>query len=283
MTNQIQLSNKCTEIVVQEAVSTLPETLKKYALAKQSPIISKMEKADAVKIINAAILKVIFDLGWNKKAENASEENQDRILTAGNCFDLIKDKYNNLTTGELTLAFLKGSLGEYGTYIGLGLKTLSDWLKGYSNDELKKKAMSEWNKAIDQVSIKEKTPEQKEAIIRDGCLHSFNDYKANCLIIPVDHLCGVFYVYLKEKGLIKFSEAKRIELYDLAKAEYLSGLNRFRGQIAKDIYGSLLQSMTAKKDEPQNRSFGNMCKRYALLAYFDELIASNTELNELLK
>lgn len=268
----------------QEAINLLPVNLQKYALAKQSEIISRMPKAEGVKVIDKAILKVIFDLGWGKKADNVLNEENERILTAANCYDLIKDRYQSLTIEELKLAFLNGSLENYGKIVGLGLKTLSDWLKGYSNDENKKKAMAEWNRLLDQVLIKNYSDEQKEEIIVSNCLEFFEEYKTNGMLNQIvkkpDKLMAIFYDKLKEKGILKQSPELRKNIFERAENEYNSYLEKSLKDPKVKFNKSDLEKIleVAAQD---NKPFINMVKRTALLEFFDELIKNGKELKTL--
>ncbi len=269
-----------------ETIKQLPATYQKYALAKQAVKFSDMPKSDGVKKINELYAEVIFNLSWGKKADEFEETEMDRILTCGKCYDLILDKYNSLTTDEVKLAFLNGSLEEYGKFYGLGLKTLSDWLKGYSNDEKKKLAMAEWNKMIDMVSIKEKTPEQKEAIEIDGCLHFWNEYKNSGLIkgfiVPVDRLCAIYYELLSRKGLIIYPKEKLNEFSrkadEIYRKQLEDALKSKESSFSKKQFYGIIETIP----DNTNRPIKNIRRKLALLEYFDTLIKENKDLTPLL-
>jgi len=267
------------------AINQLPEQLRKYALAKDGKIISKMPLKDAITSIYDTLCKVLVDTG------NGTMQKQDNvesvlITISESIYQLVCDKYKVLTVNEFKLACLNGSLGDYGQYFGLNLKTVSDWLKGYNNDENKKKAMAEWNRLVGLVSIQEKTPEQKDAIIVDGLIHYFNEYKNAGLIqkffLPVNSLCAVFYDNLKDKGLLVITKERKLEMYDKALAEYKADLEakakdrtvNFKTEQIKP----LLESITGNN----NKLFANICKRMALLQYFDELIEMDTDIKDVL-
>ncbi len=267
-----------------EAIKQLPATYQKYALAKQSVKVSGLSKADGVKVINKLYLEVIFNLGWEKKAEDEQIKEDDRILTCGKLYDLIIDRYNSLTIDELKLAFLNGSIEDYGKIYGLGLKTLSDWLKGYSIDERKTKAMSEWNKMIDMVQVYKYSDEQKEQIIIDGCVHFFNDYKArkelSNFIMPVDHICAIFYDYLTEKGYINFTKERLKSIAVKAKDAYEAELSKAKldRMIKKSDY-ELLMELAAKNE---NNPLKKKRRKLALIEYFDDLITLEEDLQTIL-
>jgi len=280
METAIITTNKGLTPIQTEVISKMPFSLQKYVKAKNSPIISEMEVKDGLKFLYDLISSTQVNIGHVKRADD-SEAN---LQIAENLFNLIKSKYQSLTVDELKLAILNGSISEYGEYTTFSLKTLSDWIKGYLNDINKKHAMSEWNRAIDLATAKDKTHEQKQQIIIDGCLHAFNDYKSNSLSFPVDYLCGVFYDKLKELGLINFTTERKGRIYDEALVIYKSGINDFygAGKINKDIYGSIIQTISNKKTSQENRSFVNLGKRIGLKMYFNDLLETDTELLDLI-
>ena len=250
------------------AISQMPIGLQKYALAKQGEIISKMSIKFAVTSIYKVLGSTLVDIGLKN-----IEHQEDVILNISeSVYNLINDRYKTLTIEELKLACLNGSLDEYSKYYGVNLKTVSDWLKGYSNDEKKKKAMAEWNRLIDFVQIKEKTPEQKEAIIRDGCLHAFFDYKSNPLNEMV--IGHIFYDYLKDKGLLilPIEVHKKISINQRLIYENELKVSNRKKVVSDAILNELISSLS------ENKTLINRCKRAGLKWYFDELIKHNKNL-----
>lgn len=267
------------------AINQLPEQLRKYALAKEGKMISKMPLKDAITSIYDTLCKVLVDTG------NGNMQKQDNvesvlITISESVYQLIFDKYKVLTINEFKLACLNGSLGDYGQYFGLNLKTVSDWLKGYNNDENKKKAMAEWNRLIGLVSIQEKTPEQKDAIIVDGLIHYFNEYKNAGLVqkfvLPVNSLCAVFYDNLKEKGLLIITKERKLEMYDKALAEYKADLEAKAKDRTVNFKTADIKPFLESIAGNNNKPFANICKRMALLQYFDELIEMDMDIKDIL-
>lgn len=265
-----------------KAIEQLPENLRKYALAKEGELICSMSLKFAIKSIYEVLAKVLVDTG----IRNINEQHDVLINISENVYKLIKDRYKNITINELKLACLNGSLGEYGTYFGLNLKTVSDWLKGYNNDENKKKAMAEWNRLLGYVSIQPKTEKEKDEIIVNGCIHYFNEYRQagvlKQILVPVDTLCSVFYDKLKEKGLLILTKERQLELYDKALIEYEASLKAKAKDRTVNFKENQIQGLLDLIKTKQNKPFVNVCKRMALLQYFDELIELEQDLTELL-
>jgi hypothetical protein len=260
-----------------EIINTLPSGLQIYTKAKDSPKISDLPPVDAEIMIYNLISETQINIGHTKSAE---DENVNQI-TSASILNFINQKYKTLTVAELKLAFLNGLSGDYGDYIGVNLKSASQWIKGYLNDEKRKQAMSEWNKCLDNVKKHVYTDEQKEQIEIDGCLHYFNEFRQNKMlerfVMPTDYLCSIFYLRLKTLGLINdstFSQDKKQQMFSEAKTEYEKGFNN--RNISKDIYGAML-TMIAKK---QNKPFDHLCKRIALHEYFKELVKNDCNLSD---
>lgn len=268
-----------------QAINLMPIHLQKYALAKQGELISKMSVKFAIKSIYEVLAKALVDSGQNKAYEKEKVELV--ILNISeNVYQLICDKYKSLSINEFKLACLNGSIGEYGDYFGINLKTVSDWLKGYLNDENKRKAMAEWNRLLELVVIQPKTDAQKDEIIVNGCIHYFEQYKQAGLLkqilVPVNSLCAVFYDNLKSKGLLIITKERKNELYDKALAEYKTDLeakakdreSSFKAEQIKPLLDSIVGN--------NNKTFANICKRMALMQYFDELIEMDQDLKDIL-
>ena len=269
-------TNLLTE-VERKAFEQIPSGLQKFVKAKFSPLISEMDAAEADKMIFDLICQTQIHIGHTKSAEDMEMN----LICSRAILSLIKSKYQNLTITELKTAFLNGSIGEYGQSIGVNLKSASEWIKGYLNDEKRKQTMAQWNKCLDHVKKRDYSEEEKEQIEVDGCLHYFNEFKNNKMlerfVMPTDYLCSIFYLRLKKNGLIKdgtFSAEKRQQMYAEAKTEYENSFNNTN--ISKDIYGAMIQ-MIAKK---QNKPFDHLCKRIALHEYFKELIKNGVDLEE---
>jgi hypothetical protein len=260
-----------------EVINELPSGLQIYTKAKDSPKISDLPPVEAEIMIYNLISETQINIGHTKSAE---DENVNQI-TSASILNFINQKYRTLTVAELKLAFLNGLSGDYGDYIGVNLKSASQWIKGYLNDEKRKQAMSEWNKCLDNVKKHVYTDEQKEQIEIDGCLHYFNEFVNNKMlerfVMPTDYLCSIFYLRLKTLGLINdstFSQDKKQQMFSEAKTEYEKGFNN--RNISKDIYGAML-TMIAKK---QNKPFDHLCKRIALHEYFKELVKNDCNLSD---
>jgi len=274
----MNLTNVNTGLTPKErdVINELPSGLQIYVKAKDSPKIFEIPAVEAEIMIYNLISETQINIGHTKSAED-SKINQ---ISAAAILNLIYQKYRTLTVVELKLAFLNGLSGDYGDYIGINLKTASQWIKGYAGAEIRKKALSEWNKILDIDTKPELTEEQKEKIEIDSVCGYFSEFKANFLEgkrdTELEYLCAIFYLRLKKKGLFKFSEEKKTQMYNEGLSEYQKALTSSR--VSKDIYGSMLKQI----EKNVNKPFDHICKRIALHEYFKDLINKGIELKDVL-
>lgn len=275
MENQLTITDK-------SAISQMPQQLQKYALAKEGEIVAKMSVKFAIKSIYEIIAKTLVDTG----VRNIQDQEQVIVNIADSVYKLICDKYKTLTINELKLVCFNGALEEYGKYFGINLKTVSDWLKGYLNDENKKKAMAEWNRLIDLVQIKKYSDEQKEFIVLDGCVNFFEEYKQagilKQILVPADSLAAVFYDTLKEIKLLIFTKERKLQIYDEAEILYKKKLAESRDNRKIKFEQKDMDYMLEMIANNSNKSFANLCKRLSLYKYFDDLIEMDQDMASLI-
>lgn len=256
-----------------EVINELPSGLQIYVKAKDSPKIFEMPAVNAEIMLYDLIIETQINIGHTK----AVDDRQINQISAAAILQLIYQKYRTLTVAELKLSFLNGLSGDYGDYIGVNLKTASQWIKGYSEAEIKKKALAEWNKCLETDKKEELTEGQKEEIELRATINYFDEFKKNSDSITPDFILAIYYTRLKNKGLINFSDDKKSEMYEIGFNQYKNGATGQRS--SKDIYGAMI----LKIEKQQNKQFENICKRIALHEYFKEIINNGLELKDIIK
>lgn len=256
-----------------EVINELPSGLQIYVKAKDSPKIFEMPAVNAEIMLYDLIIETQINIGHTK----AVDDRQINQISAAAILQLIYQKYRTLTVAELKLSFLNGLSGDYGDYIGVNLKTASQWIKGYSEAEIKRKALSEWNKCLETDKKEELTEGQKEEIELRATINYFDEFKKNSDSMTPDFILAIYYTRLKNKGLINFSDDKKSEMYEIGLNQYKNGATGQRS--SKDIYGAMI----LKIEKQQNKQFENICKRIALHEYFKEIINNGLELKDIIK
>lgn len=184
----------------------------------------------------------------------------------------LKKFYKFLTLDELTIAFKKGCKNSYGEYFGLNFKTYVGWIYAYTGEESRAKAIKAIELAKLDLLPKQKvlTQEEKEEILKDGVLKSFESFKSGAIVLDAGN---VSYNWLDKNGLIKFTKERKDEIFkqssDKLKAEIVQNKNR---NVSIEI---ALSHLT-------NDHFISEAKKMALKIYFSELIETEIELSELI-
>lgn len=153
------------------AIEKLELRHQKYIVALNSTKIADMDAASAGSVIYQTIKSAEFDSGLTKHNDD------DLIVLAKTTYDLIMDRYKNLTTEEFKTACKSGVIENYGDWYGISLKSIAQWIKGYMGDEGRVKAIKEW-----MAKIEPKTSAQTVAahieFKKESAVRAFETYKS---------------------------------------------------------------------------------------------------------
>lgn len=184
--------------------------------------------------------------------------------------ELLKDLkmyFRFLTITEIEMAFKKGCKKDYGEYYGLNYKTYIGWINAYRNEQSRANAINAIDKAKKELEPKPKelSEEEKEAIVKNGVLQKWEDYKSGK---PFDDTGNVAYNYLDRKGLIKFTAEKKKAFMELAKKQ-----NKEDAILKKcPTIGSVLEEA----------NIITTAKKIALFEYFGGLVEVGEDLDKLI-
>jgi hypothetical protein len=195
------------------------------------------------------------------------------------CTDLIK--YNGiLTIEELRIAFKKGYKGEYGEYFGLNNKTYFAWVSAYRYGKDRANAKIAMQKAGESVTTKKEiSEEEKEAILREGALNKFNDFKSTRNFYDFGNIS---YNYLDRLGLITFTAEVKKKIMADCKARMIEEEKMKKTQ--KDYIGKhqSINDEIKQLEEGKSTRLISEAKREALKQYFSQLIEMGEELKNLI-
>ncbi len=264
------VNNSGLTIKERQVIDELPPGLQIYVKAKDSPKVFEMPPVESETMIYNLIVETQVNIG-HTKAVNDTEIN---LISSAAILNLIYQKYRTLTVAELKLAFLNGSVGDYGDYIGVNLKSASQWIKGYAGAEIKKKALHEWNLKLDKENTTEKTPEEKNRENLQSCVVYFDEFRNGSVRnFGGDLLLATYYDILLENDIVNFDEERRYSIYELAKEEIKTAPKTKQKNAIAQIVNR------ATKDNELNV----VCKRIALHQFFRDLITKGAELSDLIK
>lgn len=140
-----------------------------------------------------------------------------------------------------------------------------------------------WNNFLYLVQRYKLPDDQRIQIEIEGCVACFESRKEHGLLFvvykPADYVCAIYYDRLISMRLIDFDGKRRQAVYQKAKAEYSEFINRALNSEDAD-FGPEQLKMINELPEKQNRPFANLCKRIALLEYFNDLLELGEELQD---
>lgn len=133
--------------------------------------------------------------------------------------ELISDlkKYNTgVSLQEIELAFKGGYKGAFGEWFGLNNKTYFGWINAFTFCEKRTRAKSLLrDRVLPEVELSEN---QKEMLVREGCLKSFELFKEAGF---VDDIGNVTYNYLARNKVINYTPEQRNEFKEKAREKIL--------------------------------------------------------------
>jgi hypothetical protein len=201
-----------------------------------------------------------------KTDENQVEQTIDEL-----CLDLLK--YNStLSFQEIELAFKNGWKKQYGDFFGLNNATYFQWVNAYTWGEKRLKVKKTLLEAKENEKIEpaKKTEAEIDAIMRDACLRSFDDFKKKILVVDAGN---VKYNYLVKCGLINFTKERKQEIRAIVESRMRTQAieNRQKSEtIEKSIAKILTESIISES------------RREALVVFYKDLVETETELIDLL-
>lgn len=260
------------------AIALLPANQSVFIHAMVAPRIVDLTTEEAIQSIFKTLKTAEVLSGLTKL------DNQDVIVLATTSYNLIKDTYPALTVAEFEICCRNGVINEFGQWYGFCLKSVNQWIKGYTTQERRLTAIKDWNKAIEQKLTSEKPVYITPEYLKRAALTAFEEYKTGKLpMVPhaiYDTLCeliGTDYNH-PTKGLIKIlitDRAKAKELYKQAESDFTKELEIKNKRASRSIAADIAQITS---DLNGNKTFEFRVKKYYLVFFFKKLIENNKTL-----
>lgn len=203
------------------------------------------------------------------------DKNVDKFICE-NFLDQIKVKYPHARHGEISLAFKKGALGEYGEYFGINVTTCWKWWKSYAESKELLEAKRQWiNLQESDMEGRSNKPLMLKEDIKEPILNAFKEY-LNSKQLP--YTASSFYsVICKLKGvktLIGNPEIRnqiKNEAYENYRVKLVtSGINRKDPKTFNELLDACLKNR-------MNPTYESETRRLALKYYFEECKLMNKE------
>lgn len=279
-------------VIENKAIQALPVTLQPYVAVRFKKPLKDYDNFDLEMEIKNMLVIAFSELGITT---SASDQGVLTFLRETLIRDFRRAKFAHLTFEEIRLYVSNGIRGDYGTFNNqlntINIQNIHYWIKrGLESDE-RKRALEAFNQQValedhqrSEVPLQVKIQRSIESI-----LNAFDYYRENGKI----QFCGFAYYdilndligedYKGRKTLVTdpatrkaiFEKSEEAFLADLRKKKFkaeASGNNNAAEQIG-EIMANVRESATLQ----------NKQKELLLGAYFDKLIANNTDLREVLR
>lgn len=178
--------------------------------------------------------------------------------------------FGALKLSDIELAFKNGIQNKYGEYFGLNIKTYLNWLKNYIYDpeRVERVKLEQKNNMIEEKKLSEK---EKEEIIKNGLLATFERFKENK---PITDAGNINYKYLVENGIFNLSRQRKLEIRDAVQKRMIIEI-KDRNPLKTEIKNALKEHFTEDKIISE-------CRLEALKIYFKELVEMEMDIKDLL-
>lgn len=176
-----------------------------------------------------------------------------------------------ITFEEMAIAFKKGYKHEFGQFTGLNNSTYWKWVNAWLvlDVRLNVRKSIEIMKSMGAVEP-ELSESEKIEIIKRGVIENFNVYKRGGLLLDAGN---VSYNYLKERGLITLTDAKKTEIMQNVKSKLRTEALQNKG--SKTMQQAIADNVTTV-------AINIECKREALREYFKNLVEMEIDINDLI-
>ena len=271
----INNSNEAKQIRVME---TLPMSQQAFVMAVMATKLMEIEPLDAGKQIYQILKVAEMDSGLTKLHDD------DIKVLAKSVYDLMKVNYRGLTVSEFRTACKNGVVGMYEDWYGFCLKTVVQWIEGYLTNDLRKRAIQEWNAKIDKELTSDKPLAAKIEFSKESALRAFEHYKlkGEMPLAPaayydlINEWIGEY--YKGNKTLVTDPEARMAILEDVKSRFEKICLSQKKLSERNGNHNEAEKLINLVMDPKGNKTLERMTKEAFLKHFFNYLIESNTDL-----
>lgn len=263
----LKLTNQSTSLSLRD---------NEVSIALNSPMIKDSDNFTLFEIFKNSITKSYLLIRYDSPSELA--------LIIGETLRIALTNYPNIRENEISIAFTRGVLGEYGDFKGLSVVTFIGFLKSYLKDAERQKII-----ALSMVKPEEKNIPSSEEI--------FNMAKGNALKALDDVKTGrditisgsAVYDWLSGLGIIMLSTDEKSEILNEAKDELIeeythknmTETDRFKRIDNTTIIQAL--NLDYKSSHDVHSKLVRRSKAISLKYFLQEIIISDQDLAELIE
>ena len=242
------------------------ETTQTLAVITQAPLVRNASETR---------LKQIIAQTYFRKGTGIEPQTLDLVVK--DMKQIIFDEFNYLTIEEVAFALKEGVLGKYGTYFGVNIQTMYEWLSKYSASDERIAFIQKANMERALKALPPPQPKSDEEVwqeIRQVIIGKFNDYKATKRF----NQWGSFvYNSLIKRGILKPTAEEKWAVYNECIAHERKLEKACPTKPCGIVAFSEMQIVKEKniKDRAVHRS-----KDRLVTNFFDDVIASGGEITD---
>lgn len=242
------------------------ETTQTLAVITQAPLVRNATETR---------LKQIIAQTYFRKGTGIEPQTLDLVVK--DMKQIIFDEFHYLTIEEVAFALKEGVLGKYGTYYGVNIQSMYEWLSKYTvSDEriayIQKANMERALKALPPPQPKSDEEVWQEC--RQFIIGKFEVYKKTKRF---SQIADCVFRMLEKRGIVNPTAAERWDVYydALAKERELAKLTPFKphGIVA-------FSEVAAAKERDIESRAKHRCMDYFVTKFFDDVIASGGEITD---
>ncbi|HMI01833.1 MAG TPA: hypothetical protein VK541_05080 [Pedobacter sp.] len=194
------------EIYKQNALAEIPATELEVFQALSSRMIKDVPAAVLFDVFRAAVVKCYALTRFE------CPRGEEFTLIVDQTMQTAKKKYGTLREAEVIIAFTRGTLKEYGEYMGLSIVSFIGFIKGYVNEVSRIKLLAERNKSPEQINAPTLAEQKENFITRLEEL--FEMHKIGKQILPTE--AKFYFEKLYSAGVIRLTQEARLKLKEEA-------------------------------------------------------------------
>ncbi|WP_214228611.1 hypothetical protein [Pedobacter sp. B4-66] len=235
------------------------------------PSIKHNSDDDIFAVILMALATSYTDLSWKQPS------NKDKEYMANKLADSIPSKFPSIRLHEIPEAFANGIRGKYGEFMGLGVVSFENFIEAHLSSEKREQFAKEVLMIPERIEPDINT---KFITAKNNALKAYQDKKYGK---DISLVALVVYTFLNRLKLIQYSAKKKWEFVDKAKEILITGLkHKLKLTLSKQDRNIIKRDIENIQEGFAVDLILNMSKRVALLQYFDDIVLSGTNLDELI-
>lgn len=224
------------------------------------------------KILNRELMKIIFKTYFYCGFEPPNEKTLEFQI-----MEIVKDLkeyFPGFTVAEIEKSFELGAKNELCEWVGLSVATYHKWLNSFRYSQHRQKLIQNNLPALPPP--RKPSAEEIDLRMTTFALKAFSEFKATRTF---EDIGNSVYNFLDEKKMIPFTNERKKQIYEQAKAKVLIEKNNQKSDLHKNYFGKMQiakEIEKIRKDESELTKIA--AKKEALKIFFSDLIEMGEEL-----